>query len=63
MPAYLRGIPPPHNQDCIPNHLACADLPHLPPSLPQVLPELQSPRINDVPILKADAIKFVTTFR
>lgn len=32
-------------------------------ALVQVLPELQSPRINDVPILKADAIKFVTTFR
>ena len=32
-----------------------------PPS--QVLPELQSPKINDNPVLKADAIKFVTTFR
>ncbi|KAL6747498.1 Cse1-domain-containing protein [Haematococcus lacustris] len=29
----------------------------------QVLPELQSPRVDEVPILKADAIKFVTTFR
>jgi len=29
----------------------------------QVLPELQSPRINETPILKADAIKFVITFR
>ena len=29
----------------------------------QVVPELQSPSINENPILKADAIKFVTTFR
>ncbi len=29
----------------------------------QVLPELQSPKLDDNPILKADAIKFVTTFR
>lgn len=29
----------------------------------QVLPELQSPKVNEHPILKADAIKFVTTFR
>ncbi|GAX80072.1 hypothetical protein CEUSTIGMA_g7510.t1 [Chlamydomonas eustigma] len=29
----------------------------------QVLPELQSAKVNDHPILKADAIKFVTTFR
>lgn len=29
----------------------------------QVLPELQSAKINENPMLKADAIKFVTTFR
>lgn len=29
----------------------------------QVLPELQSSKLNDNPLLKADAIKFVTTFR
>ncbi|KAG2451269.1 hypothetical protein HYH02_003876 [Chlamydomonas schloesseri] len=29
----------------------------------QVLPELQSPKLNDNPLLKADAVKFVTTFR
>ncbi|KAG2501736.1 hypothetical protein HYH03_000236 [Edaphochlamys debaryana] len=29
----------------------------------QVLPELQSPKLNDNPLLKADAIKFVSTFR
>ncbi|GFR48907.1 hypothetical protein Agub_g10856 [Astrephomene gubernaculifera] len=29
----------------------------------QVLPELQNPKLNDNPLLKADAIKFVTTFR
>ncbi|KAF8072350.1 hypothetical protein HT031_000009 [Scenedesmus sp. PABB004] len=29
----------------------------------QVLPELQDPDVNAVPILKADALKFVTTFR
>lgn len=29
----------------------------------QVLPELQSPQVNDFPILKADAIKFVLNFR
>lgn len=31
--------------------------------LPQVLPELQDPAVNERPILKADALKFVTTFR
>eukprot|EP00879_Flechtneria_rotunda_P019331 GHRR01020303.1.p1 GENE.GHRR01020303.1~~GHRR01020303.1.p1 ORF type:complete len:890 (+),score=314.69 GHRR01020303.1:664-3333(+) len=29
----------------------------------QVLPELQNPQVNERPILKADALKFVTTFR
>lgn len=29
----------------------------------QVLPELQDPKVNERPILKADALKFVTTFR
>eukprot|EP00878_Enallax_costatus_P016271 GHUV01017068.1.p1 GENE.GHUV01017068.1~~GHUV01017068.1.p1 ORF type:complete len:703 (+),score=205.92 GHUV01017068.1:410-2518(+) len=29
----------------------------------QVLPELQDPNVNERPILKADALKFVTTFR
>ncbi|WIA07912.1 hypothetical protein OEZ85_007391 [Tetradesmus obliquus] len=29
----------------------------------QVLPELQDPAVNERPILKADALKFVTTFR
>lgn len=29
----------------------------------QVLPELQNPAVNDQPILKSDALKFVTTFR
>lgn len=29
----------------------------------QVLPELQDPKVNDRPILKADALKFVTVFR
>ncbi|GIL79702.1 hypothetical protein Vretimale_12351 [Volvox reticuliferus] len=29
----------------------------------QVLPELQNPKINENPLLKADAVKFVTTFR
>ncbi|KAK9829548.1 hypothetical protein WJX72_006417 [[Myrmecia] bisecta] len=29
----------------------------------QILPELQSPAVNDTPILKADALKFLTTFR
>jgi hypothetical protein len=34
----------------------------LPPSL-QVLPELQEGNVNTAPILKADALKFTTTFR
>jgi exportin-2 (importin alpha re-exporter) len=29
----------------------------------QVLPELQDAAVNERPILKADALKFVTTFR
>lgn len=29
----------------------------------QIAPELQSAAVNESPILKADALKFVTTFR
>lgn len=29
----------------------------------QVLPELQAQNVNDLPVLKADALKFLTTFR
>ena len=28
-----------------------------------ILPELQSPNVSERPILKADALKFLTTFR
>ena len=28
-----------------------------------MLPELQSQNVNDLPVLKADALKFLTTFR
>lgn len=33
------------------------------PRLQHIVPELSSASPNDLPILKADALKFVTTFR
>lgn len=29
----------------------------------QILPELQRPNVNEIPVLKADALKFLMTFR
>lgn len=42
---------------------AAATQPLAPRPLPQVLPELRSADVNAAPLLKADALRFVTTFR